>query len=166
MDNHKKTKVPIWHYIFLPLIVVVLHLIVSLVFYFHLSDSIAYHFIGDGTPDRWMGKNALIGGALILQLAILVITTVILVAARRKALTDASGVLKDNSAKILYFIGSMPVFLQVVISFVIMDIFSYNVYQKHLFPLWLFVIIVLVLATVVFTVFFVFMAKSIIKQSE
>jgi hypothetical protein len=62
--------------------------------------------------------------------------------------------------------GNLPAFLQLVILFEMGDVFSYNAFYKHIFPQWLFLIIVLVLATAAFLAFVRVIGLKAIRQSK
>jgi hypothetical protein len=42
-----------------------------------------------------------------------------------------------------------------VLGFVMLDIFSYNVYEIHPMPIWLFALIVMVAGSVILAIFFI-----------
>lgn len=64
----------------------------------------------------------------------------------------------------LTFMGNLPAVIQVIIGFMMVDYFSYNVSQKHLIPLWLFLVIILVLATMALIIFFIVVVVKMNKQ--
>jgi hypothetical protein len=55
---------------------------------------------------------------------------------------------------------------QIVLAFVMLDVFIYNVFNNHLMPIWLFVLIIMVLAGIILTFFFIttFRRSRSIKQ--
>ena len=55
----------------------------------------------------------------------------------------------------LFIIGNMVALLQAIICFAMLDIFSYNAYQIHLMPLFVFVLIVMVGGGFVLGTFFI-----------
>jgi hypothetical protein len=50
--------------------------------------------------------------------------------------------------RILLFMGNAIALPQLILCFAMLDIFSYNSYQQHIMPMWLFLLIILGLATV------------------
>ena len=58
--------------------------------------------------------------------------------------------------------GNIIALPQIVLVFVMGDIFSYNVYEIHLMPIWLFALIVMVVGGVIMAIFFI----SAIRQAQ
>ena len=58
-------------------------------------------------------------------------------------------------AGLLLVTGNMVALPQIILCFIVLDIFSYNAYQIHLMPLWVFAVIVMVLGGIIMGVFFV-----------
>ena len=50
--------------------------------------------------------------------------------------------------KMLSLMGNMTALPQVILSFAMLDIFSYNSWQRHIMPMWLFLLIIVGLATI------------------
>jgi len=67
---------------------------------------------------------------------------------------------------LLTWMGNLVVLPQVIFGFVILDLFSYNVYQKHLLPVWLFMVIALVIATIGFIGFLIYMVVKSMQQNS
>jgi hypothetical protein len=59
--------------------------------------------------------------------------------------------------------GNIVALPQVVTVFVMLDIFSYNVYDLHLMPTWMFALIVMVVGGVFLAIFFI---KAFIRLSK
>ena len=49
-----------WGYIVLPIIILFLSIILAAYFYHLLPVEVAYHFESDGSPDRWLGRGAIL----------------------------------------------------------------------------------------------------------
>jgi len=54
--------------------------------------------------------------------------------------------------RVLLFMGNASALPQLILCFAMLDIFSYNSYQWHIMPMWLFLVIFLGLATITLVV--------------
>ena len=68
---------------------------------------------------------------------------------RRFGWAESGGV---RAERVVSFMGNILALPQLVILFAMLDILSYNSYQTHILPMWLFLIIVLGLTTVAMAV--------------
>jgi uncharacterized membrane protein len=137
-------------YIVGPLIVLAFTIALVAFFYHLLPARLGYHFNSDGTPDLWLGRTAVITIGLGLQLLFtLVAAGCVLVAGLlgRQASTGYS------VERIVQFMGNVLAFPQLVVTFVMADILSYNAYQTHFMPMWVFLLVAIGLATVGLGVF-------------
>jgi len=69
--------------------------------------------------------------------------------------------------RIIVLMGNMIGLPQLILFFAMLDIFSYNSYQIHLLPLWVFTLIVMVAGGIVIGIFFfqaVRQARRVIKE--
>ena len=57
--------------------------------------------------------------------------------------------------RILLVMGNMIGLPQIILSFAMLDIFSYNSYQRHIMPLWVFALIVMTLGGIILAIFFI-----------
>jgi len=138
-----------WRYIVLPLALLLLSVILAAYFYHQLPAEVATHFQLDGTPDRWLSPGITMVWALVPQLLLT------LLALATTGVVSKMGFLfqqvKDTWLKperILLFMGNAIALPQLILCFAMLDIFSYNSYQQHIMPMWLFLLIILGLATV------------------
>ncbi len=51
--------------------------------------------------------------------------------------------------------GNMVALPQIILCFAMLDIFSYNSYQIHIMPLWVFALIIMGLGGIILGVFFI-----------
>jgi uncharacterized membrane protein len=155
-----------WRYIAFPVIIFLLTGVMIALFYSRLPDRVAYHFLVNGTPDRWSSPVPVAIVGLAIQAALVLVGWVIVrVASRMAAFSQTENtVLKPES--LLVWMGNLVALPQIIFGFVMMDIFSYNVYQIHLLPVWLFMVIVLVIATIGFIGFLVYMAQKAMRQAN
>jgi hypothetical protein len=61
----------------------------------------------------------------------------------------------SQQAKLLLIVGNMVAMPQVILLFAILDIFSYNSYQVHLLPLWIFAVFIMGLGVIILGIFFI-----------
>lgn len=144
-----------WRYIALPLVVLILTVAMVVYFYRLLPPEVAYHFQSDGSPDQWLNRSTIVLWALLPQFFL-----TILAGAITWGLTKLGSVSSDVAAimaklgRLLLVMGNMVAIPQVILCFAMLDIFSYNSYQVHILPLWVFALIVMVVGAIVLTVFF------------
>lgn len=144
-----------WRYIALPLVVLILTVAMVVYFYRLLPPEVAYHFQSDGSPDQWLNRSTIVLWALLPQFFL-----TILAGAITWGLTKLGSVSSDVAAimaklgRLLLVMGNMVAIPQVILCFAMLDIFSYNSYQVHILPLWVFALIVMAVGAIVLTVFF------------
>ena len=148
-----ENKIPFrWTYIVLPVAFLLLSLVLTAIFYSRLSAEIAYHFQGD-TPDRWLGRSAVITWMIIPQalftILAFIIARVIMLGARYWP--PESTPLK----KLLPVMGNMLALPQIILFFAMLQFFLYNAYQIKMMPLWIIAVIVMVLGGIILVVFFI-----------
>jgi uncharacterized membrane protein len=137
-----------WRYIALPLALLLLSVILAAYFYHLLPAKVATHFQLDGTPDRWLSPAVTMVWALVTQLLLtLLAAAVTWVVARMGFLFQQVRDTWLKPERILLFMGNAIALPQLILCFATADIFSYNSYQQHIMPMWLFLLIILGLAT-------------------
>ena len=62
--------------------------------------------------------------------------------------------------------GNMIVLPQIILCFAMLDIFSYNSYQIHLMPLWVFALIVMGLGGMALGIFFILAIRGVSGLTE
>ena len=143
-----------WRYVALTLAILFLSLALTAYFYRLLPDEIAWRFSLDGSPNTWLNRQAvtmiMLAPQFFLTLAAAAFTWGIVKLGRSYG---QMGGLKQD--KILLLMGNIVALPQVVIVFVMLDIFSYNVYDLHLMPTWLFALIIMVVGGVFLAIFFI-----------
>ncbi len=152
--NGQPTVAFSWKHIALPVALLVLSIVLAGVFYPRLTAEVAYRFDFDGSPRNLASRQAVVLVTLLGQLILALIACAIVWGAAR--LSNSSGQAGGaRSAKMLVLVmGNMVAIPQLVIGFVMADIFGYNVYGRHLLPLWAFALAVMLLAGIVLVVFF------------
>ncbi|MFC1931389.1 DUF1648 domain-containing protein [Chloroflexota bacterium] len=148
-----KTPIPFrWRYMALPTAVFLLSIIITIYFYHLLPDEVAYHF-KDGSPDKWMDRGAVIAWMLIPQFIF-----TLLAGAIAWGITKLSTRFQPTAShwieNIILIMGNMVALPQIILSFAMLDIFSYNAYKIHLISLWVFALIVMALGGIILVTFF------------
>ena len=160
--NTKATLAFRWSYIILPVVILLLSIILTAVFYYRLPVEVAYRFQSDGSPDKWLNRGAIILWTLLPQLLLTLLAGLI-----TWGITRLSGLFRQSEStgikpeKILLLMGNMIVLPQVIICFAMVDIFSYNSYQIHLLPLWVFALIVMGAGGIILGIFFIQVMRQV-----
>ncbi|MFC1911923.1 hypothetical protein ACFLXG_02040 [Chloroflexota bacterium] len=153
-----------WRYIALPVAILLFSVIITAYFYHLLPGEVAYHF-QDSAPDKWMSRGAIIAGTLTPQF-ILVLLAAAIVWVMIKIGTRFPQVEPGRVQSMLSIMGNMFVLPQIILGFAMLNIFSYNSYQIHLMPLWLFALIVMVLGGIILGVFFTRVIRQILRANK
>ncbi len=145
-----------WSYITLPLAILSLSIILTAYFYHQLSTEVAYHFKLDGSPDRWLGREMITLWLLVPQLLLTLVAGAITWGITKLAILSRqpeSTWIKPE--RILSLMGNMIALPQIILCFAMLDIFSYNSYQMHLMPLWVFALIIMGVGGIILGIFFI-----------
>ena len=151
-----------WSYIIAPLAVLLLSLALAIYFYHRLPAELAYHFELDGTPDRWLSREATMLWMLLPQLAFVLVAWGVAWGVTR--FSRRFGQIKGTAVgaeKVVLFMGNLIALPQLLLCFAMVDIFSYNLYQTHLMPIWAFLLVILVLVTIDLGVFLVYIFSKV-----
>ena len=144
-----------WRYILLPMAILFLSILLSAYFYHLLPDEMAYHFKSDSPPDRWLSRETIIVWAVVPQIILTLVAGgltwgIAKLGARFSQAKNANAKLEE----LLLLTGNMIALPQVILCFAILDIFSYNSYQIHIMPVWLFALIIMVLGGIILVILF------------
>jgi uncharacterized membrane protein len=160
-----------WSYIIAPAVVFLFSLILFAFFYHLLPADVAVHFDMDGSPDNWLSPP--VTGVTLLAPQLLFVLMAVGIAwgttrlGRRFGWAEGGGI---GVGRVVSFIGNILALPQLVILFAMLDILSYNSYQTHILPMWLFLIVVLGLMTaglaVVGVVFYLKVRKAMTQTEE
>ena len=145
-----------WKYVMLPVSILLLALVLAAYFYHLLPAEVAYRFNLDGSPRGWLSREIIIllvlGPQLLLSLTA---GAIIWGTAKLGRQASQAASVKIEPGKIMLLMGNIIALPQIVLGFVMADIFSYNVYGVHLMPIWLFAMIVMVVGGVILAIFFI-----------
>jgi uncharacterized membrane protein len=142
-----------WSYIVAPVVVFLLSLILFASFYHMLPAEVAVRFDVDGAPEMWLGRGATMLWLLLPQLLLVLVAWGIAWGATR--LDTRWGWARGGVARagrMVSFMGNVVALPQLIILFAMLDILSYNSYQTHILPMWIFLIVILGLATLALAV--------------
>jgi uncharacterized membrane protein len=138
-----------WSYIVAPVVVFLLSIILFASFYHMLPAEVAVRFDVDGAPEMWLGRGATMLWMLLPQLLLVLVAWGIAWGTTR--LDTRWGWARGGGVKagrIVSFMGNILALPQLIILFAMVDILSYNSYQTHILPMWIFMIVILGLATI------------------
>ena len=144
-----------WQYIALPAAILLLACILAAIYYPQLTQEVAYRFNIDGTPRSYFSRAAVTSIALIPQFILMPLSAFIALGVIKLGRTSGQVAGSLGPEKLIVFMCNLVALPQVVIGFVMLDIFSYNVSGSHLMPVWLFVIIAMALAGVILAAFII-----------
>jgi len=145
-----------WSYIILPLAILSLSLVLTAYFYHQLSTEVAYHFKFDGSPDRWLSREMVTLWLLVPQLLLaLGAGAIVWGITKLSVLSRQSGSAGVKPERLLSLMGNLVALPQIILCFAMLDIFSYNAYQMHIMPLWVFALIIIGLGGIILGIFFV-----------
>ena len=149
-----------WSYIILPLVILSLSIILTGYFYHQLPTEVAYHFKLDGSPDRWLSREMITVWLLVPQLLLTLVAGAITWGVTKLGIL--SGQPEGTWIKpegILSVMGNMVALPQIILCFAMLDIFSYNSYQIHIMPLWVFALIIIGLGGIILGIFFILVIR-------
>lgn len=146
-----------WSYIIAPVIVFLLSVVLAAYFYHLLPAEVAVRFDLDGTPEMWLGREMTLVWMLLPQLLLVLLAAGVAWGITRldrlPGRRESGGV---KVGRIVSFMGNILALPQLVLLFAMLDILSYNSYQIHILPMWIFLIVILGLATIALAVLAIF----------
>jgi uncharacterized membrane protein len=143
-----------WKYIMLPLAVLALSIALAAYFYHLLPVEVAFRFSADGLPENWLSRQAFTGLMLGAQFLLVFLGGAVTLGIVKlgRSLEQAD---KARVGRVVLAMGNMVALIQIVLAFVMVDIFSYNIYGSHLMSIWLFGLIVMALGGIALILFFI-----------
>ncbi|HEY50987.1 MAG TPA: DUF1648 domain-containing protein [Dehalococcoidia bacterium] len=152
-----------WRYVSLPLILLLLSLGLAVYFYPRLPDEIAYHF-RDGLPDRWLSRGIATAWLLVPQFLLTGLGAAIVIGINRLGNRFPQTVNK-RAETMLLLMGNMVALPQLVLTFAMLTVFSYNSYGIYLMPLWVFALIVMGLGGIILgALFFLAVQQALARK--
>lgn len=163
-DNAKDKKGFRWSFVVLPITVLVLTVGSIIYFSGKLPDEVVYRFSSDGSPSAWLSRSQVILWALIPQLLLTLLATVIALGTR--GVSSLFGQAETAGIKlntVLMVMSNVVVIPQLVLFFAILNIFSYNSFQTRVSFVWGLTITIIVVGLVLLGIFF---ARAIQKTGS
>ncbi len=163
------TPIPFrWIYIMVPLIFLFVTIVFTAYYYGKIpSFDVPYRFDINGVPTEWAINALPVAAAAIgIQVVLVLVSFSIVFSTRRIGMAITADDKGIKPSTIIAVMGNLPAFLQLVSFFYTLDVYNFAAYQKHLFPMWLFLVVILVLATAGFIAFTIVIALRTLKQSK
>jgi len=137
-----------WSYIVAPAGVFLLSLILFAYFYHMLPAEVAVRFDVDGAPEMWLGRGATMLWMLLPQLLLVLVAWGIAWGATRLDTRWGWAWGGVKARRMVSFMGNVVALPQLILFFAMLDILIYNAFQAHILPMWIFLIVILGLATI------------------
>jgi hypothetical protein len=125
------------------------------VFYSRLPAEVGYLFKSDGSPESLASRTAIVLWALLPQIFLTLAAMAITWGIARLSVPfyqPEKSLVRPETA--LLFMGNMVALPQIILCFAMLDIFSYNAYQIHIMPLWVFALIIMGIGAIILGAFF------------
>ncbi len=150
-----------WSYIILPVVILLLAIILAAFFYPQLPTEVAYHFKLDGSPDKWLSREMTMVWMLLPQLCLTLLAGAIVWGITKLGILSRQTKGNLRPDRILSLMGNIIGLPQLVICFAMLDIFSYNSYQTHIMPIWIFALTIIGLGSITLGIFFILAIRRI-----
>ncbi len=148
-------------YIVAPVIILLLSIALTALYYPRLPADVGYHFRPDGTPDRWLSREM----AMLLMLVPQILLTMLSAGitwgiSRMGILSNQSNVLGGKPQRMLLLMGNVAVLPQLILAFAMLYIFLFNANHTHLMPTSVFLLILGVATAALMIVLIYLVSKS------
>lgn len=144
-----------WKYVLLPLVLFIFTVAAAVYFYPLLPARIGYHFGDGGSPDAWVDKGLFVALMLVLQLILSVAAGAIgLIVTKLAEMMKAGSVSIRSLGGVIAVMTNMVALPQLLVFFVVLDIFTYNAYGAHFLSSAILATLVIVLGSFVLVFFF------------
>jgi hypothetical protein len=153
-----------WRYIACPLVFLLLSIVLTACFYSRLPQDLAYHF-KDTMPDRWLSRGAAIAWLLVPQFLLTGVGAAVVLGIMKLGNRFQTATSKRTETMLL-LMGNMVALPQIVLTFAMLAIFSYNSYGIYLMPLWVFAIIVMGLGGIILGAIFFFALQQALTRKQ
>jgi uncharacterized membrane protein len=138
-----------WSYIVAPVVIFLVSLILCVYFFHLLPAEVAVRFDVEGAPEMWLGRGATMLWMILPQLLLVLVAWGIAWGGMRLAnRSSQAGGGGARAGRMVSLMGNVVALPQFIILFAILDILSYNAFQTHILPMWIFLIVILGLATI------------------
>lgn len=154
-----------WKYVALPVAILFLSVVLTAYFYRLLPAEVAYRFGLDGSPNSWLSRQTVTLLMLTPQF-FLTLAAAAFVWGMTKLSRSSGQMGKIGQSKVILLMGNMVALPQIVIGFVMLDIFSYNVYEVHPMPAWVFALIVMAVGGIILAIFFIRAIRRLHRSAD
>ncbi len=132
-----------WSFIILPALILLLSLVLTAVFYSRLPVELAYHFKGDGTPDRWLGRGQIVLVSVLPQVFLTMLAIAATAGMTRLSSQFQQTQITVKPERIILLMGNMVALPEIILAFFMLDVYLYNTTKTHIMPVWAFAAIVM-----------------------
>jgi len=142
-------------FVALPLIVLLLVVALSAIYYGQLPEQVYYRFDTSGDPSgNPIAKASFIMLMAGIQAALFIAAYIATMAIGKvKLFQDNVGNFWFSPTRLLTLMGNMPAIIQLIMAYVLVDAIVYAQNASHLMPLWLFAVIVLITGGILILIF-------------
>jgi len=145
-----------WRYVILPIVVLVVTIILTAIFHPRLPAEVAVRFASDGSPDKWFSREITLVLALVPQFIITLLAAgMVWGVVKSRTLSTEGSISWIEPRKLLWYMGNMGALLQLVMLYVMVQIFVYNAFQIQIMSVWIFAVIVMAVGGIFVGVFFI-----------
>ena len=145
-----------WNFIALPVAIFLLSIVLTASYYHRLPTEVAYNFNPNGSPDKWLSRETTILWTLVPQLLLILLAAAITWGVTRLGIVSKSTEgTRIKRERLLSIMGNMVALPQLILCFALIDIFSYNSYQTHIMPLWVFALIIMGVGAITLGILFI-----------
>jgi hypothetical protein len=145
-----------WSYIILPVVILLLSIALTAGVYHQLPAEVAYNFKVNDSPDNWLSREMAIVWTVAPQFLLTALAAAMTWGITKLGIVSKqTGGISIKPERILSLMGNMVALPQIILCFALIDIFSYNSYQTHIMPLWVFTLIIMGLGAIILSIFFI-----------
>ncbi len=146
--------------IYLPVGVMGVSFLIALIFLPQLPEELAIRFDSGGEPVNWASLGTVMLAGLGLQVILVLGGWFNGHTINKVAYSGNMGVASNpKPRRVAILSANMVVLLQVIVAFIMVDIFSFNVSGVHLMPVWLFVVVAMLIGGIIIAYNFVKIAR-------
>jgi nitrogen fixation-related uncharacterized protein len=149
-----------WNHILLPLSILVLSIIIAFVFYGKLPDQVV-------TRNTLVNRGVIMIWAILPQILLTLMSVTIAWGTSKIHLLipeNEPGAIRIET--VMAVMSNMVAIPQLILFFVMLDIFTFNAFEKHISFLWAFTLSIILIGLVILGVFFIRTIRTVRKNSK
>ena len=143
-----------WSYIVFPAAILLISIVITIYFYGKLPDTVAWRFNSNNSPT--ISRFQIVLWSIVPQLLLTLLAIVIAYGTTKisNLFNQASeaGIKLDT---LLMVMSNMVIIPQLILLFAMLNIFSYNAFQKHISFIWWVSLAIIVAGVVLLSIFFI-----------